>query len=282
MAQKFTKEFIRERLEHNQVDLAMCQLTTVPVRELAAFAQITIVDLSCNLLTQLPDNFCTLRQLAQLDLGKNKLTSLPDAFGNLSQLQKLDLYGNQLTTLPVTFSQLKQLKWLDVKHNPLEEEILEAAGSCADDRECRQCAKEVIALMKQRSSDIERRRQERLRAEQEQRVAVRAEEERKQEEMKLRKAQEKQKRREQYMAQQAAKEATQLTRRPQKEGTNKQVKEVEEKPDVKQRTGISTSCALLIALVFIVALIVGLFIYCQDGSNCRGLSRNVMALFHKN
>ena len=59
--------------------------------------------------------------------------------------------------------------------------------------------------------------------------------------MKLRKAQEKQKRREQYMAQQAAKEATQLTRRPQKEGTNKQVKEVEEKPDVKQRTGESNS-----------------------------------------
>jgi hypothetical protein len=93
------------------------------------------------------------------------LTSLPDEFGNLNQLQKLDLYSNQLTTFPVGFSQLKQLKWLDVKHNPLEEEIMAVAGPCTDDNECRQCARQVVALMKERFSLLERKKQERLKAE---------------------------------------------------------------------------------------------------------------------
>ena len=80
----------------------------------------------------------------ELDLGKNQLQELPEAFGQLVQLQKLDLYSNQLVSLPLGFWQLKKLKWLDLKDNPhLEPGLLKVAGTCVDEKECKDCAKEV-------------------------------------------------------------------------------------------------------------------------------------------
>ena len=51
---KFTKELIRERIEGNEVDLSLSQLTTIPVKELLLFPRATFLDLSCNLLSELP------------------------------------------------------------------------------------------------------------------------------------------------------------------------------------------------------------------------------------
>ena len=59
-------------------------------------------------------------------------------------LQKLDLYNNQLVSLPLEFWQLKKLKWLDLKDNPqLEPGLAKVAGTCVDEKECKECAKEV-------------------------------------------------------------------------------------------------------------------------------------------
>ena len=90
------------------------------------------------------DTFCTLKHLIELDLGKNQLRELPEAFGQLVLLQKLDLYSNQLVDLPLGFWQLKKLKWLDLKDNPrLEPGLAKVAGTCVDEKECKECAKEV-------------------------------------------------------------------------------------------------------------------------------------------
>ena len=84
-----------------------------------------------------------MKHLVELDLSKNQITELPSCIGRLSNLKRLSLYGNQLKTLPLEFSQLKQLEFLDLKNNPLEQELAAVAGTCTDDKECRECAKKV-------------------------------------------------------------------------------------------------------------------------------------------
>ena len=61
--------------------------------------------------------------------------------------------------IPLGFSQLKKLKWLDLKDNPLDQSYKKHVGDCLDDQQCRQCAKSVVAVMKQ---TIAKREQQRL------------------------------------------------------------------------------------------------------------------------
>jgi hypothetical protein len=77
------------------------------------------IDLSHNLLTQLPFNFGNLHFLHYLRIARNKLTALPDSFGNLTTLQSLDLEANQLTDLPESFGKLSSLKSLSLSDNML-------------------------------------------------------------------------------------------------------------------------------------------------------------------
>ena len=91
----------------------------------------------------LQENFASLKAVVMLDLSKNQLKELPANFGELTQLQKLDLLGNKLTDLPLSFSGLEKLRWLDLKDNPLSQALSMAAGTCLDEAECKQCAKNV-------------------------------------------------------------------------------------------------------------------------------------------
>lgn len=109
---------LRDKLDGNELDLSLSDLNEVPVKELAALPKATVLDLSCNKLSTLPSDFCSLTHLVKLDLSKNKLQQLPADFGRLVNLQHLDLLNNRLVTLPVSFAQLKNLKWLDLKDNP--------------------------------------------------------------------------------------------------------------------------------------------------------------------
>ena len=114
---------LRDKLEDNQLDLSLSQLTEVPVQEIVSVFLVcwqfwyiivflyfyqselpkgTHLDLSNNHLTWLPENFPTLTHLIQLDLSKNQLGELPEYFGQLRNLRHLDLYSNQLSTLPVS------------------------------------------------------------------------------------------------------------------------------------------------------------------------------------
>ena len=79
---------------------------------------------------------------------------MPEAFGQLVLLQKLDLYSNQLVNLPLGFWQLKKLKWLDLKDNPrLEPGLAKVAGTCVDEKECKECAKEVVERESERGRE---------------------------------------------------------------------------------------------------------------------------------
>ena len=93
-------------------------------------------------------------------MGKNQLRELPEAFGQLALLQKLDLYSNQLVSLPLGFWQLKKLKWLDLKDNPrLEPGLAKVAGTCVDEKECKECAKEVSVFVREKRRERERERE---------------------------------------------------------------------------------------------------------------------------
>lgn len=199
---------LKDKISGNEVDLSLCNLTEVPVRELALFPKATVVDLSCNNIISLPPEFCNLTHLVKVDLSKNHLTCLPDDLGNLVNLQHLDLYNNKLTVLPVSFSQLRSLKWLDLKDNPLEPGLAKAAGDCLDEKQCKQCATKVLQHMRAIQDDVDRAREKRLLREKElerkKEAKQREREAREKEARKREKAEEKEKRRKEYNAQMAA------------------------------------------------------------------------------
>ncbi|KAG8198628.1 hypothetical protein JTE90_026525 [Oedothorax gibbosus] len=154
----------RDKIEGNELDLSLNQLTEVPVKELAAATKATCLDLSCNRIELLPNDFASLTHLVKIDLSKNKLTELPANFGNLLNLQHLDLYGNNIVNLPISFCRLKNLRWLDLKNNPLEPKLKNVAGDCLDEKECQSCAKKVVVYMQSIESDMERAKQKKLKA----------------------------------------------------------------------------------------------------------------------
>ncbi|XP_057682927.1 leucine-rich repeat-containing protein 59 isoform X2 [Corythoichthys intestinalis] len=212
---------LKDKISDNEMDLSLCDLTEVPVKELALFTKATKLDLSCNNLTSLPLEFCNLTHLVKLDLSKNQLTCLPDGLGNLTGLQHLDLYNNKLSTLPVSFSQLKSLKWLDLKDNPLEVNLAKAAGDCLDEKQCKQCASRVLKHMQVLQEEADRAREKRLLREKElekKREAKKREREAREKEARKReKAEEKEKRRKEYNAQVAAAAAAQEVEQRKKE-----------------------------------------------------------------
>ncbi|TFK04617.1 aquaporin-2 [Platysternon megacephalum] len=201
---------LKDKLDGNELDLSLSDLNEVPVKELAALPKATILDLSCNNLTSLPSDFCSLTHLVKLDLSKNQLQQLPSDFGRLVNLQHLDLLNNRLVMLPVSFAQLKNLKWLDLKDNPLDPILAKVAGDCLDEKQCKQAAIRVLQHMKAIQSEQDRERQRRLQAEREMEKKREAEQRaREAQERELRrreKAEEKERRRREYDALRAARQ----------------------------------------------------------------------------
>ncbi|KAK1118556.1 hypothetical protein K0M31_014863 [Melipona bicolor] len=135
---------VENRLKNEKLDLSLCDLKEVPVREIATIKKATHLDLSNNLLTSLPNTFVDLKQIIVLDLSRNMLTEIPENFGELRQLKHLDLYANQISRLPLSLSELKNLRWLDLKENPLTPAVASIAGPCSNLSECQTCARNVV------------------------------------------------------------------------------------------------------------------------------------------
>lgn len=254
---------IKDKIEGNEVDLSLCDLTEAPVRELAAVPKVTIVDLSCNNLTVLTPEFCGLTHLLKLDLNKNQLESLPDDFGALVHLQHLDLLGNRLTELPVSFAQLRSLKWLDLKDNPLEPNLAKAAGDCLDERQCRQCASKVLQHMRGLQEEVEKVQQKKLQREKDlerKREAKQREREAREKEQKKReKAEEKERRRQEYNQQVAAQAALEQQKKKQEEKKRRNGKASADKtPNIEPTLKRKRSLGGFIFKVFLMVAL-GLF-----------------------
>ncbi|CAJ0966885.1 unnamed protein product [Ranitomeya imitator] len=199
---------LRDKLDGNELDLSLSDLSEIPVRDLAALPKATVLDLSCNKLTMLPGEFCSLTHIVRLDLSKNQLVQLPSEFGRLVNLQHLDLLQNRLKALPVTFAQLKSLKWLDLKDNPLNPALAKAAGDCLDEKQCKECAQMVLQYMKvvqaEQEQDLQRKLLEEQALKQKREAEQRQKEDREREQRRKQKAQQKARKRRDYNALQAA------------------------------------------------------------------------------
>ncbi|NXJ09821.1 LRC59 protein, partial [Odontophorus gujanensis] len=256
---------LKDKLDGNELDLSLCDLSEVPVRELAALPKATVLDLSCNNLVSLPSDFCSLTHLVKLDLSKNRLQQLPVDFGRLVSLQHLDLLNNRLVTLPVSFAQLKNLKWLDVKDNPLDPALAKVAGDCLDEKQCKQAAVRVLQHMRVIQAEQDRERQRRLQAEREmekkREAEQRAREAQEREARKREKAEEKERRRREYDAQRAAKQ--EMEKKTKKETVHTRKPASSPRPPQPSRHKPSCSRAVLRAVLLLLLCVLSTLAVCK-------------------
>ena len=77
------------------------------------------LDISCLLLTSLPNNLFDLTQLEHLYLAGNLIETISDNISSLKSLTILDLYKNNLSFISPTIGLLPQLQYLDLDSNKL-------------------------------------------------------------------------------------------------------------------------------------------------------------------
>ena len=162
MTVKLKLKDVKDKLKDDTLDLSLCELEEVPVREIASLRKATNVNLSTNLLVSLPTTFVTLTQIVKLDLSRNMLVELPENFGQMTKLKYLDLYANKISRLPLSLGELKNLRWLDLKENPLTEAVASVAGPCSNIRECQACARNIVTYLSAVKILIEEKKSQKL------------------------------------------------------------------------------------------------------------------------
>ena len=85
-------------------------------KEIGNLENLSVLNLSFNCLTRLPDEICQLN-LVELHSSGNQLQQLPENIGKLDRLCQLDLSDNKLQILPTSISELKCLQKLNLSKN---------------------------------------------------------------------------------------------------------------------------------------------------------------------
>lgn len=102
------------------LSLAGRNLVELPEEVLAdaTEASVTIVDLSRNKLSEIPDEMAQVVSVTDLKLTSNHLTRLPEWIGEkYKYLQALNISKNYLESLPLSISCLKHLRDIDLSFN---------------------------------------------------------------------------------------------------------------------------------------------------------------------
>jgi adenylate cyclase len=98
-------------------------LTTDVFSAISLFIELRILNLSFNLLDEIPTGGIVNPHLTELYLSGNALSSLPDDIEKLTNLRTLHVNGNKLQTLPAELSKIRKLIVLDVGSNALKYNI---------------------------------------------------------------------------------------------------------------------------------------------------------------
>ncbi|CAH1959487.1 unnamed protein product [Acanthoscelides obtectus] len=102
----------------SHLDLSSNVLTDIPGK-IGMFQDLLVLNLHCNNLTELPKEIGSLQKLTKLTLNSNKLTHLPDDFFKLVELRQLTLGGNCLESISKDISDLVMLEKLDLSNNSI-------------------------------------------------------------------------------------------------------------------------------------------------------------------
>jgi len=79
------------------------------LEEATKLANLRMLCIPYNNLTELPEPILRMQHLNRLDLSQNKLTTLPE-FGEMPFLERLDLSSNKFQEFPLTLLKLKELE----------------------------------------------------------------------------------------------------------------------------------------------------------------------------
>ncbi|GMH17023.1 hypothetical protein Nepgr_018864 [Nepenthes gracilis] len=110
------------------VDLTHNIIVDVPA-EINQLINMQRLILAGNLIERLPMNLGKLQSLKVMMLDGNRICGLPDELGQLVRLERLSISGNLLTYLPDTIGSLRNLQLLNVSNNKLKS-LPESIGSC--------------------------------------------------------------------------------------------------------------------------------------------------------
>ena len=99
-------------------------LDQVPIK-----SNLKLLDISNNLLTELPEQIGKLYALVNLKANKNVLSCLPQSLGKLSNLKYLDVSKNNLSYMPGSMRNL-QLVLLDVSENEFHSQNTDSHSVC--------------------------------------------------------------------------------------------------------------------------------------------------------
>jgi Leucine-rich repeat (LRR) protein len=77
------------------------------------------LDMSGNLLVEVPDVIGALRNLQKLDFHDNRISTVSPKIGSLASLQRLSLHSNSIEELPEEIGELRRLTYLTLHHNEM-------------------------------------------------------------------------------------------------------------------------------------------------------------------
>ena len=92
-----------------ELNLSCNKLTTLPCEFGFAFPELEILNISHNMLAELPLSVTSLQKLVCLDAAYNFLSSLPHSIGSMQSLRQLNLFCNQLQPDKVPWGSLTAL-----------------------------------------------------------------------------------------------------------------------------------------------------------------------------
>ena len=108
------------RSNSKTLDLTGQVLTEIP-RKVFQLQHLRSLDISVNKIVEIPDAINQLQNLTWLYLYNNKIVEIPDAISQLQNLTQIDLSDNQIVKIPDAIARLQNLKELNLSNNQIEE-----------------------------------------------------------------------------------------------------------------------------------------------------------------
>jgi Leucine-rich repeat (LRR) protein len=105
----------------NSCTIVNCSVDRISEGFFVSKWSLTILNLSCNKLSMLPDSIGLATALTNINLDKNRLDSLPDTWTSLHSIEACSIKKNILSgELDVLFMHLSKLKYLNLSQNRLD------------------------------------------------------------------------------------------------------------------------------------------------------------------